>query len=88
MGLDFSLVLYLPSNIFPRIEKSMLVNLIFKRFVFAMVVIPTCNLLSMSLVLAWMNGGLQEVIVLILNIARDTEGLANQILMELQRLPI
>lgn len=54
-------------------------------FLFAMVVIPTCNLLSMSLVMAWMNGGLQEIIVLLLDIGKDIEGLANQIFKELQR---
>ena len=39
----------------------------------------------MSLAMAWMNGGLQEVIGLILHIGKDTEGLANQCFKELQR---
>ena len=55
-------------------------------FLFAMIAIPTCNLLSISLVMAWMNGGLQDVIMLLLDIGRDTEGIASQIFKELQRL--
>ena len=55
-------------------------------FFFALIVIPTCNILSISLVMAWMNGGLQQVVVLLLHLLKDTEVIASQILMELQRL--
>jgi hypothetical protein len=49
-------------------------------FFFASIVIPVCNLLSMSMVMAWMNGGLGHVISLLSKILQGVEVLMNMIL--------
>ena len=55
-------------------------------FFFAMIVIPTCNLLSMSIVMAWMNGGVETVWVLLVTIFQDTEILAEDVFHRIRKM--
>ena len=41
-------------------------------FFFAAIAIPTCNIFSMTLIMAWMNGGIEHVFVQLDGIFKDT----------------